>query len=356
VESAGQQTANRARRLGEQREERLDPVARYAAGPLARRLGASARDVTVAPAERGKRSLVYFVSVGAEPRAVLRAVPRLSEAWVLRHNLRLLARHGVPAPALIEARLCPLTRLRWGFWPVAEEWVQGHHLDELDDRGLALRAVARTIACFHNVRRRFWGRPLCPRVTSYRRYLLNRIIERARNFDAVLEEPKADALIAWCRRHAAAAPLGPPYSLTHSRIYTPNFVVTDADEAYAVDLLECRYGTFAMDLTWALKRLCEDRADACEAFLEAYFAERPDGTRQIYDASRPFFETDYHLARASIYARRLPRRLHVPQARRQKLDVLHTHARHLSELTGVSLAIQEPTESAAPNRTGTPQD
>jgi hypothetical protein len=350
VDIPAHRTSGRAERLGEQREERLDQVARYAAGPLARRLRAAAQEVAVVPAEHGKRSLVYYVSVGGEPRAVLRAVPRLLDAWVLSHNLRLLARHGVPAPALLESRLCPLTRLRWGFWPVAEQWIQGRHLDELERREPALCAVARALARFHNVRRRSWGRPVWPRWTSYRRYLLRRMAGRARNFDAVLAEPKAEALIAWCRRHAAQAPLGPPYSLTHSRIYTPNFIVTDTDEAYAVDLLECRYGTFGIDLTWALKRLCQGRPGACQVFLDAYFAERPDGTRRVYEASQPFFETDYHLARASIYARRLARRLHVPQAREQKLDALRTHARRLSELTGIPLAIHEPVEPGAQDR------
>jgi hypothetical protein len=292
----------------------LDAVRRYASGPLARRLGAAGRPVRLEPATRGKRSLVYFVEIEGVAPAVLRAVPGLADAWKLAHNLRALRAEGLPVPDLLAVDLWPLTRLRWGFWPVVERRIEGSHLDELGRPEAAVRAVAGLLARFHNVERRRWGWPAFGRWGSYRRHLLARMARRARTFDSVLETPRAADLVPWCREQAGAAPLDAPFSLTHSRVYCANFIVTPEGQAYAIDLLECRFGTFAIDLTWALK----------------------------YERSRPFFEADYHLARASIYARRLPRRLHVPQAREQKLTALRRHAARLSELTGVELTIKTP--------------
>ncbi len=329
-------------RLGEQRSEHLEAVRRYVRGPLARRLGVEGRPARVEPAVHGKRSLVYFVDIEGTAPTVVRAVPRFADAWKLAHNLRAFQTKKLRVPTLVAADLSPLTRLRWGFWPLVEERIEGGHLDELGRPEAAVRAVASTLAQFHNVTRRRWGWPALPRWGSYGRHLLARMEKRARNFDAVLDTPRAAMLMQWCRERAAQAPLAPPFSLTHSRIYCPNFIVTPANDAYAIDLLECRFGTFGIDLTWALERLCAGEPQPCAWFLDAYFAERPAGRRGAYERSLPFFQVDYHLARASLYARRLPRRMHVPQARQQKLDALDRHAARLSHLTGIQLTIKAP--------------
>ncbi|NQT51460.1 hypothetical protein HQ576_05390 [bacterium] len=328
------------RRLGEQRDERLGVVQRYAEGPLARRLHCRGQTPRVEPAQHGKRSLVYFVDFPQGPSVVLRAVPRLAEAWTLAHNLQVLGAKGLRVPKLLAASFCPLGRLRWGFWPVVEERIQGKHLDDLGRPEAAVRAAAGTLAEFHNVERSRWGRPVLPRWGSYRRHLLDRMEQRAYHFDAVLATPRADPLMVWCRQHAAESPLDPPFALTHNRIYTPNFVVTPDHRAYAVDLVECRFASFGIDLTWALKRLCADEPRATAWFLDAYFAQRPTACREAYERSRDFFEVDYHLARASIYARRYPRRLHVPHAKREKLNALRRHATRLRELTHIEFTVK----------------
>jgi hypothetical protein len=337
--TAGTQVAEPSRRLGEERDRRLETVRRYAEGPLARRLGVPGRPAQIEPAEHGKRSLVYFVAIAGAPPAVLRAVPRMTEAWTLGYNLRFLRRLGLPAPTLLAADFWPLTRLRWGFWPVVEERIEGQDVAALGRTEPAVRAVAATLARFHNVERRRWGRPMIARWGSYRRHLLARMARRARTLDSVLEAARADELVRWCRERATAAPLGPPFALTHGRVFAANFLVTPANRAYALDLVECRFAPFGHDVVWALEQLCEGEAAACEGFLGAYFAARPAGCREVFERSRAFFEVDYHLARASIYARRLPRRRHVPQAREQKRAVLHQHAARLSELTGIELTV-----------------
>lgn len=329
------------RRLRERRRARLDAVGRYVAGPLARRLGVDGAGARVEAAEQGKRSLVYFVELEGAAPAVLRAVTRFSDAWKLAHNLRRMRDLGLSVPRLLAADLSPLTRLRWGFWPVVEERIGGGHVDRLGRPEAAVRAVATTLASIHNVQRRRWGWPLLGRWGSYRRYQLARIRRRALSLDGPLERPRSAELIQWCAERAASAPLDPPFSLTHSRVYCANFIVTpDHARAYVIDLLECRFGTFAIDLTWSLKRLCGEQADACAWFLDTYFAERAAPCREAYERSRTYFEVDYHLARASIYARRFVRRVPGSRPAREKREGVRRHTARLSALTGIDFAVK----------------
>ena len=329
------------RRARERRQAPLALVQRYVAGPLARRLGVDGRGARVEPAAQGRRSLVYFVDLAGAPPAVLRAVPRLPDAWTLRHNHRLMRDLGLSVPALLAADLSPLSRLRWGFWAVVEERIAGSHIDEIGRPEPAARAVAAALAGIHNVGRRRWGWPVLGRWGSYRRYQLARVRRRALSLDGTLEQPRSAELVRWCVERAARAPLGPPFSLTHSRVYCANFVVTpDQSRAVAIDLLECRFGTFAIDLTWSLKRLCGERPDACAWFLDTYFAERTADCREAYERSRTYFEADYHLARASIYARRLARRAPGSQPARDKREGVRRHTARLAALTGIDFAVK----------------
>lgn len=336
-----ERTAARQRIMASRRKL-LDAVEGYCGGPLAKRLGAAGRPARVEPVPHGKRSMVYVVDFDGLPRTVFRAVLRFSDAWKLVYNHRHFLKLGLPVPRLLAASLWPPTRLRWGFWPVAEEYVEGRHLDQIGRPEPAVRAVAGTLARMHNVQRRRWGWPVLPRWGSYRRHLLARMHRRARDLEPSLEEARADELITWCRQRAAAAPLDAPFSLTHSRIYTSNFILTPDNRAVAIDLLECRFGTFGTDVIWALKRICAEEPEICGWFLDAYFAQRPDECRAAFDRSLPFFDVDYHLARAGIYSRRFVRRRHVPSAARQKLGALREHVARLTATTGIEMAVREP--------------
>jgi hypothetical protein len=234
------------------------------------------------------------------------------------------------------------TRLRWGFYALVEERVEGRHIEALGRPEHAVRAVARTLAQFHNLVRERWGWPRFPLWGSYRRYYLTRIARRAGALDGMLKRRGSGDLMAWFRDRAAGAPLEAPFSLTHSRVDSTNFVITPGGEAVALDLLECRFGTFASDVAWALERICKGRAEHVGWFLDTYFALRPRPCREAFEASRAFFAADYRLARASIYLRRLPDPARGGDRREKRLSALRAHLARLAGLTGIDLAVKEP--------------
>jgi len=324
------------------RNRMLAAARRYASGPLARVLGAGGRPARVEPAAQGVRSLVYFVEFDGIPRAVLRAVPRALDAWKLVYNLRHLAPTAAPVPRLLAAGRSPLARLRWGFWPVVEEWIEGRPAVGPARDEATVRAVAATLARLHNLERSRWGGPWLPRWTSYARHFLGRMAGRAGEVDLALARPRGAELGRWCREQAAAAPLGPPFSLTHSRVQPANFIVRPDGLAVAIDLLECRYGTFAVDLPRALERICGGEPEASDWFLETYFGLRPARSREAFERSRAFFEADFQLGRASRFARRVRRSTKAGREPGRSLDALRLHVARLAAITGVDMAVAAP--------------
>jgi len=316
----------------------LSRVADYARGPLTRRLHAPAPPIAVRPPPRGMRSLVYLVDFAGLPRVVLRADGRWLRAARLAYNFRSFARLGLPVPRLLGCDLSPLTRLRWGFYVLAEEFVEGHFVDHAPDRVAAVRAAARALARFHSVTRRTWGWPGIPRLGSYRAYFLGHVAKRAANLARRLPQGQAERLNAWFREQAAAAPLGSPFALTHGRVNCGNFVVRPDGEATLLDLIEARYGSFCPDLVAALDRLCARDETLMSAFLREYFAARPPECRAAFEGSRTFFEASRAVGRASNLTRRLARATDPGEAASFR-SKLHQQAARLSGLSGVDLTV-----------------
>ena len=329
-----------AKREEEARRARfLAPVERYARGRLVRRLGAPGPPKSLRPATRGVRSLVFLLDFEGFPRVVLRANERWLRAARLVYNFRSFARMRLPVPELLVAELSPLARRRWGFYATVERFHQGRHPDEAPDRQAAVRAVARALARMHNIQRRRWGWPGFPRWGSYRRYFLGRVAERAGHLAKALPAGRRDRVLEWFRHGAADAPLDPPFSLTHSRVNNGNFVVRPDGEATVVDLIEARYGTFCPDLISALHRICDDDESLMAAFLEEYFEGRPRECRDVFEASRAFFEAYRVLGCAGTYARRIPRSQSEAEAQAYRERLAHQVAR-LAHLTGLDLALK----------------
>jgi len=323
------------------RQKLLKRVRRYATGPLARRLGAPPEAIEVQPARHGERSLVYFVKVDGQPRVVLRAEWGFINAWQIVTSHRWLARRGLPVPRLIVGDFYLPSRVWWGFCPIVEEWVEGHHVDALGRPEPAIRAVATTLARFHAFERRRWGNPWVPRLGSYRRYFLSRQVRRAADLDSVLQRSRRGELLAWLDERAGTAPLEPPFSLLHCRVFAGNFVVTPQGEAVAVDLLEVRYGTFGLDVAWALERVCGGDGERSAWFLDTYFGLRPS-CREAFEASRPFFEADCGLAQAAVSARRVQLRLQKGRRVGSWLGSLRRQVERLAAITGIDLVVIEP--------------
>lgn len=319
----------------------LDAIAAYARGPLVRRLGAPGPPTSVRPATRGVRSLVFLADFDGFPSVILRA----SEGWLraarLAYNFHSFTGMGLPVPRLLDSDLSPLTRARWGFYPLAEQFVEGCHPDEAPDREAATRAVARALARFHRVERRTWGWPGFPRLGSYRAHFLERAARGAAHLAPALAPGQTGLLNAWLREHAAAAPLGRPFSLIHSRVNCGNFVVRPDGEATLVDLVEARYGCFCPDLVSALERLCERDERLMAAFLDEYFGGRPAACREAFEASRTFFEASRALARAGTYARRIARAPDAPESPTFRARLQRQVAR-LADLTRIALTLVGP--------------
>ena len=332
VQAKRQQEARRA--------ELRDAIEGYARGPLVERLGAPGPPVAVRPATQGTRSIVHLVDFEGFPRIVLRAVDRWLRAARLAYNFHAFCRMGLPVPALLDSDLSPLTRWRWGFYALSEQFVEGQHVHEAADRAAAVRAVARGLASFHNVEWRRWGWPGFRRLGSYRRHVLERVAERTGHLARVLPQPERDALAAWFDDHAATAALGPPFALTHSRVNLGNFVVRPDGEATVVDLIECRYGSFCPDLISALYRLCERDERLMAGFLDEYFTARPTGCREAFERSRTFFEASHELGQAASNTRRIARAAAADEAAAFRAAVAE-HAARLAELTGTRLTLAE---------------
>mgnify|MGYP005836354501 FL=1 len=198
-------------------------------------------------------------------------------------------------------------------------------------------APSRALARFHEVHRRIWGWPGFPRLGSYRAHFLRRVAERIGHLAPALAPGQSGLLDAWFRQHAVAAPLGPPFSLTHCRVNCGNFVVRPDGEAAVLDLIEARYGSYCPDLVSALERLCERDEGLMAAFLDEYFARRPAGCREAFEASRGFFEASRALGRAGTYARRIARAPAAPEAPAFRARLARQMAL-LSRLTGIGLS------------------
>ncbi len=323
------------------RTDFLDTVCRYARGPLANRLGWGDRNIQVVPAVHGVRSLVYFLDIEGSPRLVLRAVPGFSDAWKLSKNLSSLKSFGLSVPKLILKELSPIIRRKWGFYPIVEEYISGSHVGVLGRNELSVRSIATTLAQFHQIERASWGLPAIPipRWDSYKRYYLKRIARRAYGLDKMIETPRSKELIKWYMKRASSAPLDPPYSLLHARVNDGNFVISSKGKAYAIDLLECRYGTFAADVNWALERICMGDSDRIQWFLDAYSSEWPEYPRKEFEASRQFFSASYRLSRAAIRVRRIQRQMDKGEPCDDTLASLKRHVSQLSQITEIHMKV-----------------
>lgn len=328
-----------ARREQEARRAELrDAIAAYARGPLVKRLQAPGPPVAIRVPAQGVRSIVHILDFDGFPRVVLRVLGRWLRAARLAYNFRSLGSMGLPVPALLDSDLSPLTRWRWGFYALSEQFVEGRHPHEAPDREAAVRAVARALARFHNVERRSWGWPAFPRLGSYRCHTLERIAQRTSHLATVLPQAERDGLTAWFRQHAEAASLGPPFALTHSRVNCGNFVVRPDGDATALDLIECRYGSFCPDLVSALHRFCDRDDHLMAALLDEYFAARPARCREAFARSRTFFEANRALAQAASNTRRAGRAAGDDEASAFRAAAAQ-HVARLAELTGVNLEL-----------------
>lgn len=328
-------------KVQKRRSNFLDTVCRYARGPLANRLGWEDRNIQVVPAVHGARSLVYFLDIEELSRFVLRAVPGFSDAWKLSNNLSRLKSFGLSVPKLILKEQSPIIRRKWGFYPIIEEYISGNHVSALGRNEPSVRSIATTLAQFHQIERTSWGLPAIPipRWGSYRRYYMKRIARRAYTLDKMIEVPRSKELIKWYMRCATSAPLDPPYSLLHARVNDGNFVVSSEGKAYAVDLLECRYGTFAADVNWALERICMGDSDRIQWFMNAYSSEWPGYPRKEFEASRQFFSASYWLNRAAIQVRRIQRQIDKGEPFDDTLASLRRHVSLLSQITEIHMKV-----------------
>jgi aminoglycoside phosphotransferase (APT) family kinase protein len=318
-----------------------DRILRYARGPLVGRLGEAELPTALEPATGGARSVVYFVDFPSGRRVVLRAVPRWLRAARLAYNFRSMKALGLPVPALLHAGLSPLTRLRWGFHPIVEEFVAGQDVPALGYEEGAVRAVALALARLHAVERRRWGWPGLSRFGSYRAYYLARLARRVRDLDDALAERRGEALGAWLRDQAPRAPLDPPFALTHSRVNPGNIVVTPDGEAVVLDLIECRYGAWGPDLVSALRRLCGGLCERQASLLDEYFGHLPSGRREAFERSRPLFEAAYDLAEAAVNARWVARAAAAGRAAEWQGQALAESVARLAAATGIELTLAE---------------
>jgi Ser/Thr protein kinase RdoA (MazF antagonist) len=309
-------------------------------GPLRRLLGTTKPVTSFDHVPAGRRSIVYFVDIEGQPRGVFRAERSWYRAMALLSNMRHLHARGLPAPRLLATDRSLVTFLRWGFLPILEERIEGTHPQQASDKLAALRSVAATLARMHAVQRTRWGTPRLPRWGRYRPYYLGRIKAWARLVVPVVDEPEDGAILPWFLDRARECPFDPPFSLLHASIRPDNFIVTEEGPTVPIDLSRLRYGCFATDLAWALKRMCAGDATARAEFEGAYFAGGGQERRQSFERSERFFLAAYELSRLATYARRL----RSPKSTRWRGEEIERFSRlHLEQLAkdmGIALRLK----------------
>lgn len=272
------------RYIDRKRERYLEAVSAY----LGKRYGTA----KVEPAKGGVRSLVFRCEVPGEGAIAFKGNKLFEDMWLEARALKLLRGRGIRVPELLWADWNPVTRLRYRFWPMAQRWVEGQLVKSGDAE------IGRALAELHSLESRWRGYPGLPRPGSFVSSLIRQSDEAAASLEQIGYGP-ARELSDWFRAHRP--PHAGNYSLLHGRINRDN-MLRAPDGIYWLDVGKVQFGTFAYELVRALWRLGGEEG----ALLDGYFSRRPE-KREEFEASRLFYEAEFHLSLVNFCLRRLLR-------------------------------------------------
>ena len=229
----------------------------------------------------GSKSLVYYLDIPNVCSVVLRAEPSRRKLARRMTNHDLLFRLRLPVPEVMYRDLRFRTRLRWGYYFMAEQRLEGMLFREYPDpKGKAAR-LGETFARLH--RHTAEGKGNLGSLRKYRRSKFILLRKRARQWLAryrAADCPNAERIRVWLDRWPEDAWIPTP-RLCKGDIARTNILI-HGDEVRLLDLSGVKLSSALMEMVQIRHKTLRDRDDAWEAFLEGYLkAADPDQRWEI---------------------------------------------------------------------------
>lgn len=292
-----------------QRQDAKALIEEYVAQNLLPARGLAGAPFEVDIPRRGVRTVLYDLQIGDTERLALRC---LETRGLLRRNLRasqLLHSRDIRVPEVVFVDDARSTKRRLGFYVLGERWIGGGHVDEQPDPASALESAAGELGRLHGIRRGRWGGLVFGRVSRFSRRLCGRSYQRLTQlstYDPDFTKREAEQARDWLAKWSPVLDQYRPYNLIHGRLNPGNILVSEAGQAYLLDLGTLRYGLGMTELTRALHRLCTNPEEQ-KLFERAYFTAAPPDIEGWYRESRSFFEAEFHLSEACFASRQYAR-------------------------------------------------
>jgi hypothetical protein len=301
-----------------------DCIERYAREELPSRLGlapAAERRITVSGFARGSVALVRRVDVEGYGTVVLRLYPRknhLPKLQGYRQLHALLAAHELPVPRMLFADDSRSTCRAYGFWALAEEFVDARSVVELPpaDRVRPLMHLGDVLARLHAIRSPQVGMPWegwrgrRRFTTRWARREGARWVQRIEAAGLGLSRARGRAFAAWFPEQFRSL-AREEYPLVHGDPNGHNLLVTRDGTLYLLDFGRAAHWFPQFDLVIAEHWVEELAPGHAAEFLDRYFrgaAGSPALSRLDYERTRALFFAWFYLDCAAGIVRRVARR------------------------------------------------
>lgn len=242
---------------------------------------------------------------------VLRAFSPISNGRV-RRRMRIdemMREHGLACPKIVGAAL-GIPFLRPAI--LAEEYLNGRHLQKGEWTEDRVRTLADTLAAYHKVHSARHGDVMRPSMRSFANVWRQRIRNRMQEarlgggsgFDASIVESAGQWLFTWSVKLDGIT----RFDLIHDKLNMGNVIVLEPPPRVALlDFETLQYGSRVKDLVQTKYDVLFNNSEAWKALLTQY--EKHFSREQMDEVKEltPFFEIYYHLSAVAAVIKRRTR-------------------------------------------------
>lgn len=293
----------------ERRRAALDAVRRYVDGP-ARRLwnvnaGTNSVDVTIP--ESGMNSLVYFVALDGETRAVVHAFKKTAKRRRLADGLCLAERHDLPVPKILDAGLSAIQHVRFGYCFLMTQFMQGRQLEYGPLTREQIAPMAEALSRLHGVTSKRWGKPGELSASPIRESWRGTVEKRLHLFRVAapdLDPARVEHLATWFKCVLDELPEPGEFQLCHHHLGPDDMVFDEATgRIYFVDCDALQFSRASRGLA-TIRRIFFDGEDSnWTEFLNLYCSGLPSTDRSALEREIKFFMA-FHLLGKMCHANR----------------------------------------------------